>query len=172
MAKVTKTALAIATMNENASLPMDAVIPLISKASGVPLNIARNYYLWAVRKGLAAGTVPGRTAPVRKAARKTKEVPAAKLLKEVGLSPATKKKLVTAKSDEEIARIKAANLAKMKAVSAKQKQYNQIARPDGPGVDGFDADVARAEVAEFVEHGDDSFVAPRFLSKDAVKAMI
>ena len=42
MAKVTKTALAIATMNENASLPMEQVIPLISAASGVPLNIARN----------------------------------------------------------------------------------------------------------------------------------
>jgi len=167
MAKVTKTALAIATMNENASLPMEQVIPLISAASGVPLNIARNYYLWAVRKGLAAGTAPGRTAPVRKAAKvkPTKEVPAKKLLKEVGLK-------ATVKSPEEVARIKEANLARMREVSAKQKKYNQIARPDGRGVDGFDADVARAEVAEFVEHGDDSFVAPRFLSKDAVKAMI
>jgi hypothetical protein len=172
MAKVTKTALAIATMNENASLPMEQVIPLISAASGVPLNIARNYYLWAVRKGLAAGTAPGRTAPVRKAAKvkPTKEVPAKKLLKEVGLKATVKAK--PEKSPEEVARIKEANLARMREVSAKQKKYNQVARPQGPGVPDFDADAARAEVAEFMEHGDDSFTMPKFLTKDAVKALV
>ena len=178
MAKVTKTALAIATMNENASLPMEQVIPLISAASGVPLNIAKNYYLWAVRKGLAAGTAPGRTASVRKAAKvkPTKEVSATKALKEAGLKPTklskAQRQAALAKSPEEIARIKEANLQRMKEVTAKQKKYNQVARPEGRGVDGFDADAARAEVAEFMEHGDDSFVAPRFLSKDALKAMV
>ena len=97
----------------------------------------------------------------RSAARKTKEVPAKKLLKELNV-----------KSPAEVAKIKAANLARMKEVSAKQKKYNQIARPDGPGVKDFDADAARAEVAEFVEHGDDSFSVPRFLSKSQVKALV
>ena len=171
MAKVTKTQVTIRVMNENADKPMSVVVGLIAKANGVSEAVAKGAYRWCVKKGVAAGKIEsGRAAPVRKAARKTKEVPAAKLLKEVGLSPATKKKLVTAKSDEEIAAIKAANLAKLKAVSAKQKKYNQIARPDGAGVDGFDADIARAEVAELLE--DDSFAAPKFLSKSQVKALV
>ena len=144
---------------------------LFRSANGVTEAVAKGAYRWCVKKGVAAGVVEsGRSAPTAKAARKTKEVPAKKLMKEVGLSPATKKKLVTAKSDEEIAAIKASNLAKLKAVSAKQKKYNQIARPDGAGVDGFDADVARAEVAEMLQ--DDSFAAPKFLSKSQVKALV
>lgn len=171
MAKVTKTQVTIRVMNENADKPMSVVVGLIAKANGVTEAVAKGAYRWCVKKGVAAGVVEsGRSAPTAKAARKTKEVPAKKLMKDVGLSPATKKKLVTAKSDEEIAAIKAANLAKLKAVSAKQKKYNQIARPDGAGVDGFDADVARAEVAELLE--DDSFVAPKFLSKSQVKALV
>ena len=173
MAKVTKTQVTIRVMNENADKPMAVVVGLIAKANGVSEAVAKGAYRWCVKKGVAAGVVEsGRSAPTAKAARKSKEVPAPKLMKEVGLSPATKKKLVTAKSDEEIAAIKAGNLARMKEVSAKQKKYNQIARPDGPGVKDFDADAARAEVAEFVEHGDDSFSVPRFLSKDQVKALV
>ena len=73
------------------------------------------------------------------------------------------------KPDAEIAKIKAANLARLKAVSSR-KVYTNVARPEGPGVDGFDADVARAEVATVM--ADDSFVAPRFLSKAQVKALV
>jgi hypothetical protein len=135
-----------------------------------------------VKKGVAAGKIEsGRTAPTAKAARKTKEVSATKALKDAGLKPTkaavertvkrmAKEVVAASKSPEEVAKIKAANLARMKEVSAKQKKYNQIARPDGPGVDGFDADVARAEVQEMLE--DDSFAMPKFLSKDQVKAMV
>jgi hypothetical protein len=130
-----------------------------------------------VKKGVAAGKIEsGRTAPTAKAARKTKEVSATKALKDAGLKPTKLSKaqrqaaLNPNKSPEEVARIKEVNLARMKEVSAKQKKYNQIARPDGPGVDGFDADVARAEVQEMLE--DDSFAMPKFLSKDQVKALV
>ena len=164
MAKVTKTQVTIRVMNENADKPMSVVVGLIAKANGVTEAVARGAYRWCVKKGVAAGSIEsGRTTPVAKAARKSKEVSPRKALKDAGLK-------ATVKSPAEVARIKAANLARLKEVSAKQKKYNQIARPDGPGVDGFDADVARAEVDEMLE--DNSFTAPRFLSKDALKAMI
>jgi hypothetical protein len=169
MTKLTKTQITIRTMNENADKPMSVVVPLIAKANGVTEAVARGAYRWCVNKGVAAGKIEsGRTAPTAKAARKTKEVSARKALKDAGLKATVKAK--PEKSPEEVARIKEANLARMREVSAKQKKYNQIARPDGPGVDGFDADVARAEVQEMLE--DDSFAMPKFLSKDQVKALV
>jgi hypothetical protein len=72
---------------------------------------------------------------------------------------------------DELAKIKAANLARMKAVSSKTKIYANVARPEGPGVEDFDADEARAEVTNIVNDLD-SFKAPRFLSKAQLKAMI
>ena len=84
------------------------------------------------------------------------------------------KKEVAAKTllpSTELAKIKEANLARMKAVSAKTKIYTNVARPEGPGVEDFDADEARAEVSNIVNDLD-SFKAPRFLSKAQLKAMI
>lgn len=176
MAKVTKTQITIRVMNENADKPMAVVVGLIAKANGVTEAVARGAYRWCVNKGVAAGTIEsGRTAPVAKAARKSKEVSATKALKDAGLKPTKLSKaqrqaaLLPTKSPDEIAKIKEANLARLKEVSAKQKKYNQVARPEGPGVDGFDADVARAEVATMLE---EDFVAPKFLSKAQVKALV
>jgi len=83
------------------------------------------------------------------------------------------KKEVAAKTllpPDELAKIKEANLARMKAVSSR-KVYANVARPEGPGVEDFDADEARAEVSNIVNDLD-SFKAPRFLSKAQLKAMI
>jgi len=94
--------------------------------------------------------------------------------KEKAPKPVKFKKEVAAKTllpDSEVAKIKAANLARMKAVSAKTKIYTNVARPEGPGVEDFDADEARAEVSNIVNDLD-SFKAPRFLSKAQLKAMI
>lgn len=104
----------------------------------------------------------------------TKKISAKKMVEDV-LPPAfrkasMKKKLVTAKSDEELAKIKAGNLARMKEVSAKSKKYNQVARPEGKGVKDFDAAEARAEIDNLL--ADDSFKAPKFLSRDQVKALV
>lgn len=179
MTKLTKTQITIRTMNENADKPMAEVVLLIAKANGVSEAVAKGAYRWCVKKGVAKGTVEsGRTAPIAKAARKTKEVSATKALKDAGLKPTKLSKAqrqaalkpVVEKSPEEVARIKAGNLARMKEVSAKQKKYNQVARPEGRGVDGFDADAARAEVTEMMN--DDSFAAPRFLSKGELKALV
>jgi len=89
-------------------------------------------------------------------------------------SKSKSKKEVAAKTllpDSEVAKIKAANLARMKAVSVKTKVYTNVARPEGPGVEDFDSDEARAEVSNIVNDLD-SFKAPRFLSKSDLKAMI
>jgi hypothetical protein len=84
------------------------------------------------------------------------------------------KKEVPAKTllpPDEIAKIKAANLARLKEVSSKKKIYSNVARGDGPGVDGFDPDEARADVAGVISDLE-SFKAPKFLTKAQVKALI
>lgn len=81
---------------------------------------------------------------------------------------------VLAKSPEEIARIKSANLARMKAVAEKTKKYTMVARDDGPGVENFNPEQARAEVNAFLYSSDElpSFQNPKFLSADEVKALV
>ena len=122
--------------------------------------------------GLAPVALPAeyKDAVAPKAA-KTKQVSAKKMVADV-LPPALRKasKKVPAKSDTELAKIKAANLARMKEVSAKQKKYSQVARPEGSGVKDFDAKKARAEVDNLL--ADESFKAPKFLSKEQVKALV
>lgn len=71
--------------------------------------------------------------------------------------------------EDEKAKIKAANLAKMKEVSDRLKR----ARETNPGVENFDPVQAKAEVAEFLDTGDvDSFTAPRFLTKEEVNYLV
>ena len=155
---MSKRSTAIAIMTEFAGDPVDSVIAKIALANEIDEKAAKAYYSWIVKNGLAAGVALGKAtsksaAPKpAKAKFKTKEVAAKSLL------PAS-----------EIAKIKAANLARLKAVSSR-KVYTNVARPEGPGVDGFDPDMARAEVATVM--ADDSFVAPRFLSKAQVKELI
>lgn len=167
MAKVTKTEITIRTMNENASLPMAEVVLLIAKANGVTEAVARGAYRWCVNKGVAAGKVES-----------NRGVTDAKLIKQVKLEQRTHKAKLKAKTKEvpaasllpraEVAKIKAANLKRMKEVSAKYG-VGRTARPEGRGVDGFDASEARAEVATMLE---DDFAVPKFLSKAQLKEMI
>lgn len=119
--------------------------------------------------GLAPVALPAeyKDAVAPKAA-KTKQVSAKKMVADV-LPPALRK-ASKPKTDTDIARIKAANLARMKEVSAKQKKYSQVARPEGSGVKDFDAKKARAEVDNLL--ADESFKAPKFLSKEQVKALV
>jgi len=155
---MSKRSTAIAIMTEFAGEPAASVIAKIALANEIDEKAAKAYYSWIVKNGLASGETGGKAkaksaAPKpAKAKVKTKEVKAESLL-----------------PDSEIAKIKAANLARLKAVSTR-KVYTNVARPEGPGVDGFDADTARAEVETLM--ADDSFVAPRFLSKAQVKALV
>jgi hypothetical protein len=110
-----------------------------------------------------------------KAPKATKEVSPRKALKDAGLKATVKRKakeaIADSKSPDEIAKIKAANLARLKEVSSKKKVYSNVARGDGPGVDNFDADEARADVAGVISDLE-SFKAPKFLTKSQVKALV
>ena len=77
------------------------------------------------------------------------------------------------KSDDEIAKIKAANLQRMKDVSLGRKHYNNVAGPSGPGVENFDPVKAKAQVAAFMNGDDDAMNdSPRFLSKAELNVIL
>ena len=166
-------------MNDNADKPMAEVVLLIAEANGVTEAVAKGAYRWCVNKGVASGKIES-----------NRGVTDAKLIKQVKLEGRQYKAKLKAKSKDavqatvkrmakevpaasllppaEVAKIKAANLKRMKEVSAKYG-VGRTARPEGDGVVDFDASEARAEVATMLE---DDFAVPKFLSKDQVKAMI
>lgn len=161
-ARVTKTSVTLSVMSANADKPMDAVVALIVKAQhkagflDVTDKIAAGAYRWAVNKGMAPGELPGR----KVAAPKTVSIKT--VMKKAGKAYAEKKaartkaeavKAIT-KSPEEIERIKAANLARMKSVMARVKQNVRTETDDVP----------------FAET--DSFASPAFLTKDEVTALV
>ena len=156
-ARVTKTSVTLSVMSANADKPMDKVVALIVKAQhkagfvDVTDKIAAGAYRWAVNKGLAAGA-----APVR-APKTAKEKTVKRMVKEVVAKTVRTKadavKSVT-KSPEEIERIKAANMARMKAVLGKVKQSVRMESDEVP----------------FAET--DSFAAPAFLTKDEVYDLV
>lgn len=156
MTKVTKTSVTLSVMAANASLPMADVVPLILAAqhaagfTDVTLKICEGAYRWAVRKSVAPGVVP-----VKEKATRVSKTPKAKAIK-------TKKEAVArvaapTKTPEEIERIRAANLARLKEVAGRVKQT--VRKPEAE--------------AELELGGDrDPFAAPAFLTKDEVKALV
>lgn len=172
---------AIAIMSANADKTMSEVVTLIADAINVTEGNAKSYYRYIVEHKLAPGLV----------VKSTRGVTAAKLVKQVKLEQRTHKAKTkaaavaaltktTTKSTKapiaytdnaEVAKIKEANLKRMREVTSKRKVYTNVARPEGDGVADFDADVARAEVAAIVDDFDD-FKAPRFLSKSELKAVL
>ena len=161
MSNLNKTQIAIEVLKANSNRSLADVIPLLMSQCELSEKNAYACYRLRVKAdpSLALTGAKSVKAPVKSVAvakakvRATKEVAASALL-----------------PDSEIARIKAANLARLKAVSSR-KVYANVARPEGPGVEGFDSDEARDEVSGLIESLD-SFKAPKFLSKDQLKAMI
>jgi len=172
---------AVAIMSANSNKSMAEVVTLIADAINVTEANAKSYYRYIVEHKLAPGTVT-------KSARKLTD---AKVDKQVKLEQRTHKaktkadavaaitkpaktKQVSAAAllpASEVARIKEANLKRMREVTSKRKVYTNVARLEGPGVPDFDQDEARAEVEAIVDSFDD-FKAPRFLSKSELKAVL
>lgn len=158
-----KRAIAIEIMNSNTDKPMADVIALIAKANDLSPGAARSYYTGLVKMGLAKGKIEDSVkAPKTAKAPKTgKEKSAERMAKELfakaSKAPKTKAEAVKAvtKSPEEIERIKAANLARMKSVLGKVKQTVKAEDADAP---------------MFAET--DAFAAPAFLTKDEVTALV
>lgn len=165
---------AVAIMLAHADKTMSEVVPLIADAINVTEGNAKSYYRYIVEHKLAPGFV----------VKSTRGVTAAKLVKQVKLEgrqykaktkaaavAAITKAPIAYTDNAEVAKIKEANLKRMREVTAKRKVYTNVARPEGDGVADFDADVARAEVASIVDDFD-NFKAPRFLSKSELKAVL
>lgn len=160
MAKVTKTQITVRVMNENANKPMAEVVSLIAKANEVTEAVAKGAYRWCVNKGLASGVLG--------ADRPSKAVKAT--VKRMAKEAFAKKGL--ADSSEAIAKIKEANLARLKEVSAKLKPKNvrdygtRIAAPEGAGVDDFDPTLAREEINSILRDERLIDVCPKFVRED------
>jgi hypothetical protein len=164
----TKTEIAIRILKANVGKSLTDVIPLLMKECDLSEKNANACYRLRIKAdpSLALSGSPAAVkATVKRMAKEivtatAKAKPKSKEVKAETLLPAS-----------EVAKIKAANLARLKAVSAKTKQYTNVARPEGTGVDGFDADEARAEVSGMIDSLE-SFKAPKFLSKAQVKALV
>jgi hypothetical protein len=159
---------------------MEEVLQLIvdaDAASGLPgkccdLKRAKAYYVDAVKKGLANGVGPTKTARAPRTAKAAapKAPKAPKLIKpKLDVSGIADRKPVTDKTVEEIADIKAKNLARLRAVG--RKHYANQADGREGGFSKKEAKEARDYVSA-VTNDLDSFKVPEFLSMSEVKALV
>lgn len=175
MSKLTRSGLVYSVMNANATLPMDEVLALIvaaDAASGLPgkacdLKRAKAYYTHAVKNGIANGV--GATSSVRTPKAKAPKAAAKpKLVKVPKPKVQGDKPKITDKTVEEIADIRAKNLARLKAVGRK---YAKGQYAEGRSGREHTDDEAREIVSNF-EQELDSFKAPKFLNMADVKALV
>ena len=170
----TKTEIVIRIMKDNIGKPMADVLPLLMAEFGWTEKNARAAYALRVKADPSLGALEMKTrapatAKVAKEA-KTKLIKVPKPRIAGDKEQAEKAKLGKTKTAEEIADIRAKNLARLKSVGAKYAK-GQYAEPKAPGVPNFDADEARAYV-DAVTNDLDSFKAPSFLDMDQVKALV
>ena len=153
---------AIAVMKENATLPMRDVVALIADRIGVTDANAKSYYRYIVQHGMAPGSIEKTDR-----APKTPKAPKATKPKMIKAKPIklTDKPKVTDKTVEELADIRAKNLARLKAVGRKyaKGQYAEPRVSDEP----FDESAVPNLEAEL-----DSFKAPKFLTVNQVKSLV
>ena len=151
---------AIKIMKANEGKPMADVVTLIAKKIDVTEANAKSYYKWIVANGKAPGEVV-KTARAPKAPKAAKTPKAPKLVK-------VPKPKITDKTVEEIADIRAKNLARLKAVGRK---YAKGQYAEGRSGREHTDEEARAEVQN-LENELDSFKAPKFLNMSDVKALV
>ena len=125
------------------------IIAILAEDMGINLSYARVYYKWAVKNGKAPGEELGRSSKPKAAAKP-------RLVKPRTDRSALKTPVpVSDKTVEELADIKAKNLARLKAVS---KQY----APAKKVVNGAPVD----------DEPLPSFASPAFLTADELKSLI
>lgn len=195
----TKTARAIAAMVEHKDKPMEEVLPFIAEATGHDLAHARNYYVWCVRKKVAPGVIPERKASNKPVTLATKKEPkptvakpakvsakeatvkrvAAEVVSKAKKPVAGKKPAKAAKKEapseepsrnpEDLAAIKSANLARLKAAHARRvEKYGEgrVAQFVVPN------DSVESRSLEEINEELDSFAPPKFLMKDHLKSLV
>lgn len=173
---MSKQATVFKVMEKYSDKPMEFVLQKIVDATahmpGKPIDLkrAKAYYTDAVKKGLAPGAVE-KTARAKAVTRMAKEVIAkTKMVKVPKPKVQGDKPKVTDKTVEEIADIRAKNLARLKAVGQKYAK-GQYAEGKAGGFSKAEAKAAKDYVSS-VTNDLDSFKAPAFLSADDVKALV
>jgi len=168
MEKISKRATAIAIMAANADKAMDEVVAMIAAANEITVANAKSYYRWIVQNGMAAGSIEK---PARVVKEKVAKVKAEKVVKAPQPHWRRNLRLPVANADE-LAKIKAANLQRMKEVTTKSRQFlpGQVANGKKSAAP-VDPDEARAEVDNIL-NGLDSFKAPAFLTKDQIRSLV
>ncbi len=181
--KVTKTSVVISLMHEHQDKPMADVVKLIEKGLPCKEGYGKVWYRWAIKEGVAPGKLEtGTAAPKTKAITKAvKRMAKETIAKTVEAKPkgnrfTGKVKAEKPKSEDDLAKMKAANLKRMQEVTAKMKKHGylpgQYAVPETVGVpDGWTAEDARNEVDQAYKELD-SFAMPKFLTKDQVKSLV
>jgi len=164
----TKTEIVIRIMKENMGKPMADVLPLLMAEFGWTEKNARAAYALRVKADPSLGTVEkSARAP---AAPKVAKTAKPKLIKVPKPKVQGDKPKVTDKTVEEIADIRAKNLARLKAVGQKYAK-GQYAEGRAGGFTKKQAQEARDYVAA-VNDDLESFKSPTFLSMDEVKVLV
>jgi hypothetical protein len=164
--KVTKTSIVIEIMTKNAHRPGDEVARIIETQLPCREGYGKVWYRWAVKEGVAPGVLDRKSVSLDKAM---------KVAKREGREARAKAKAtpVVAKQLDEITKIKEANLARMKEVSAKLKTKkvrdfgDRVAKDDGDGVADFDPRLAREEIDSILRDERLIDVCPKFIREDA-----
>lgn len=159
----TKTEIVIRIMKENQGKAMADVLPLLQAEFGWSEKNARAAYALRVKADPTLGTVDKVTRAPKAAKPK-----APKLIKVPKPKVQGDKPKITDKTVEEIADIRAKNLARLKAVGRK---YAKGQYAEGRSGTTHTDEEAREIVSNF-ENELDSFKAPKFLNMDQVKALV
>ena len=168
---------AIAIMAANPNEPMASVVAMIAKKIGVTEANAKSYYKWIVANGMASGNVEktSKAKAAKPAKVSAKEATVKRLAAEVvakAKKAETKKPakatqaaapVKSEKTDAELAEIKAKNLARLKDIASRTRNYTagQIANP----IIETDGSLGPIEYHE-------SFAAPAFLNKSDLDVVL
>ena len=176
-----KTRIAIEIMEANVGRSYDEVSQMIADAIGVDIGRARVYYRHKVINGLAKGYSPdvrpwevkgGRTATAK--APKAPKATKATKVKFKDIQDRMRAKAAKAEVNlDEVARIKEANLERMREVTEKLKPKGRVrdygvrvAREENDGVSDFDPTLAREEVDAILRDERLLDVCPKFVRED------
>ena len=169
--KITKRDRAIATMKSNADKPMAAVLQLIMAELEVHEVLAYKFYRYCVKENLAPGALTAFKGKAAPAAPKASKAAVKATVKRMAKELAAKAKAEL--NVDEIAKIKEANLERMREVTAKLKPKGKVrdfgtrvALPEGEGVADFDPRLAREEVDAILRDERLIGVCPKFVRED------
>jgi len=162
---------AIEIMKANEGKSMADVVALIAEEIDVTEANAKSYYKWIVANGKAPGVVEKTARAPKQKSEKAAKPKAPKLIKpKLDNSVLKDKKPIKDKTVEEIADIRAKNLARLKAVGKKYMK-GQYAEGNVGGFSKKEAKEAR-EYVDAVSNDLDSFKSPEFLTSDEVRALV